>query len=263
MARTLAEGRKPGSGRPPGILKQFTPERAEQVTIKGASKPLELPNLSGMKKYSDERGGLFTQKLDEIDNPAGDTTFTFGANKHLHWVWTGDAIGDDGQFEIEGKGGWRGDLVHIHQHTGNVTVASDLVHLEAEDAQVTNLRIHNTQATNVMEIGAAGSSVLSITNLGVITWPSGGSAATNTHIAGDGSDHADVATNTTHSGDSTQAHSDYLKNDAADVGVGLTLTGDNSSADTAYVPMVLYNTDDTPPAANTVPIGTIYIQYTA
>lgn len=43
----------------------------------------------------------------------------------------------------------------------------------------------------------------------------------------------------------------------------MTLAGDNSSADTAYVPMVLYNTDATPPAANTVPIGTIYVQYTA
>jgi len=66
-----------------------------------------------------------------------------------------------------------------------------------------------------------------------------------------------------HSQDNTQAHSDYLLNSAADVGVGLTLTGDNSSADTAYVPMVLYNTDATPPAANTVPIGTLYVQYTA
>jgi hypothetical protein len=40
-------------------------------------------------------------------------------------------------------------------------------------------------------------------------------------------------------------------------------TGDNSSADTAYVPMVLYNTDATPPTASGFPIGTIYIQYTA
>lgn len=46
-------------------------------------------------------------------------------------------------------------------------------------------------------------------------------------------------------------------------GTTATLTGDNSSADTAYVPMVLYNTDATPPTANTVPIGTVYIQYTA
>lgn len=55
----------------------------------------------------------------------------------------------------------------------------------------------------------------------------------------------------------------FLKNDAADAGVGLTLTGDNSSADTAYVPMVLYNTDATPPAASGFPIGTLYVQYTA
>ncbi len=68
--------------------------------------------------------------------------------------------------------------------------------------------------------------------------------------------------NTAHALDNTQAHSDYLINSEADVGVGLTLTGDNSSADTAYVPMVLYNTDATPPTASTVPIGTIYVQYT-
>jgi len=38
---------------------------------------------------------------------------------------------------------------------------------------------------------------------------------------------------------------------------------DSSGADTEYVPMVLYNTDDTPPDASNYPIGTIYIQYTA
>ena len=66
-----------------------------------------------------------------------------------------------------------------------------------------------------------------------------------------------------HSQDNTQAHSDYLLNSAADAGVGLTLSGDNSSADTAYVPMILYNTDATPPAASGFPVGTLYIQYTA
>ena len=66
-----------------------------------------------------------------------------------------------------------------------------------------------------------------------------------------------------HVNDSTQAHSDYLLNSGVDEGVGLTLTGDNSSADTAYVPMVLYNTDATPPTASGFPIGTLYVQYTA
>ena len=67
-----------------------------------------------------------------------------------------------------------------------------------------------------------------------------------------------------HYGDNTQAHSDYLLNSGADSAVGpITLTADNSTADQAYVPMVLYNTDDTPPAASGFPVGTIYIQYTA
>lgn len=67
-----------------------------------------------------------------------------------------------------------------------------------------------------------------------------------------------------HANSSTQAHIDYLLNSGTDIAAGpLTITADNSTADQAYVPMVLYNTDAVPPAANTVPIGTIYIQYTA
>lgn len=73
-----------------------------------------------------------------------------------------------------------------------------------------------------------------------------------------------LATAVTHYGDNTQAHSDYLLNSGTDTAVGpLKTTADNSSADTEYIPNVLYNTDATPPTANTVPIGTIYIQYTA
>ena len=69
---------------------------------------------------------------------------------------------------------------------------------------------------------------------------------------------------TAHVADNTQAHSDYLLNSGADIAVGpITITADNSSADTAYVPMVLYNTDATPPAASGFPVGTLYVQYTA
>jgi len=67
-----------------------------------------------------------------------------------------------------------------------------------------------------------------------------------------------------HYGDNTQAHTDYLLNSGADVAVGpLTVTADNSTADQAYIPMVLYNTDATPPAASGFPVGTLYVQYTA
>lgn len=78
-----------------------------------------------------------------------------------------------------------------------------------------------------------------------------------------------AGTNCTLSGDTLNVDDAFLVNNANDTTTGTItmaggiITGDASSADTAYVPMVLYNTDDTPPAANTVPIGTIYIQYTA
>ena len=96
-------------------------------------------------------------------------------------------------------------------------------------------------------------------------WLGNGSAvATATNFDTEVSANVDVAANKVHAADNTQAHSDYLLNSGADSAVGpITITADNSSADTAYVPMVLYNTDATPPAANTVPVGTIYIQYTA
>lgn len=47
-----------------------------------------------------------------------------------------------------------------------------------------------------------------------------------------------------------------------DTAIAAIAQSDNSVADTAYIPLILYNTDATPPTASTVPIGTLYIQYT-
>jgi len=46
-------------------------------------------------------------------------------------------------------------------------------------------------------------------------------------------------------------------------GANIYTTGDNNTNDTAYVPMVLHGTDDTPPTASNFPRGTIYIKYTS
>ena len=73
---------------------------------------------------------------------------------------------------------------------------------------------------------------------------------------------ATCGTNCTLSNDEISVDDAFLKNDATDVGVGLTLTNDNSATSTAYVPMVLYDTTSTPPAASGFPHGTIYLQYT-
>ena len=123
--------------------------------------------------------------------------------------------------------------------------------------------------------------------------------ATNvTHVAGDGSDHADVATNTaashaqahtvaSHSdttatgtetetltdnsmADALHRHSELSASDGTpDAALSLSATGvpthttDMDTNDTLFIPNILHGTDATPPAANTVPRGSIYIQYTA
>lgn len=38
--------------------------------------------------------------------------------------------------------------------------------------------------------------------------------------------------------------------------------GDQTQTDTLYIPEFMYGTDDTPPTASTVPIGTVYFKYT-
>ncbi len=48
-----------------------------------------------------------------------------------------------------------------------------------------------------------------------------------------------------------------------DDGTVLSLAADHDTDDVIYVAMILHGTDATPPAANTVPRGTLYIQYTA
>jgi len=87
--------------------------------------------------------------LSEIENPEGDKTFTM-ANKLLAFRYTAPTPAGDfaGAFEIEATGGFTGNLLHIHQHTGGVGT-TDLVSIEAEDSDVTCLRINHTQANAI------------------------------------------------------------------------------------------------------------------
>ena len=89
---------------------------------------------------------LHLHTLDTIANPAGDKEFNF-ANKHLHFKWVAPASGaHEGAFEIEASGAFSGDLVHIHQHTGNVGT-TNMVFIECEDDDSTPLKVvHGTKS---------------------------------------------------------------------------------------------------------------------
>ncbi len=98
--------------------------------------------------------GAHSPKLNEIANPSGDKEFNF-ANKHLHFKWVAPASGaHEGAFEIEASGAFSGDLIHIHQHTGNVGANTYMVFIECEDADASCL--HLIHGGNVFNFGAAG-----------------------------------------------------------------------------------------------------------
>jgi len=143
---------------------------------------------------------------------------------------------------------WTSDQGATNIHAGNYTDTDTTAHasftqLDYASAGHTGFT-DNTQFQTVSGAVVVNTAKVSYTDAAQYQTTSGASIA---HIA-----------------DNTQAHSDYLLNSGADSAVGpITITADNSSADTAYVPMVLYNTDATPPAASGFPVGTLYVQYTA
>ena len=79
--------------------------------------------------------------LSAIANTTGDKTFTF-ANKGIKFLFTGVNPGAyDGMFELEMTGNLQADIMHIHQHTGNVVAGSKLLHLHGEDSDLLELEI--------------------------------------------------------------------------------------------------------------------------
>lgn len=94
-----------------------------------------------------------THRLDQITNPNANKTFTMVDN-HLQFTWVAPVIGGglDGALEIEATGNFSGDLIHIHQHTGNPLANTDLVHIEASSLNVLPLRILTSGASIAADI---------------------------------------------------------------------------------------------------------------
>ena len=90
--------------------------------------------------------------LDAIGNPGGDKSFTM-ATKHLQFTWTAPVTGTyDGAMELEATGNFGGDLLHVHQHTGNPLAAGHLIHAETNHANVVPLLLTaSSAAANAMD----------------------------------------------------------------------------------------------------------------
>ena len=91
--------------------------------------------------------------LNEIGNPGGNTTFTM-SNKLLAFRYTAPtpAGAFEGAFEVEAIGGFTGNLVHIHQHTGNPGAGTVLLDVEASDTDVTVAQFRHTGNVSVLRL---------------------------------------------------------------------------------------------------------------
>jgi len=72
--------------------------------------------------------------LDHITSPSGNWSMNL-ANKQLRFLWVAPVTGA-GAMELEVSGAFSGDVLHIHQHTGNPGAGSHLLHLEADDPDI-------------------------------------------------------------------------------------------------------------------------------
>ena len=84
--------------------------------------------------------------IDVLGNLAVDKTFNNGAHSiSFNFTNPSNQPTYDGAFEIQASGAFTGDLLHVHQHTGNPG-AVDLCHFEANDPDVVVLKLTHSGA---------------------------------------------------------------------------------------------------------------------
>lgn len=204
-------------------------------------------------------GSIPTISLDLIGNPAASKSFAMNG-KDIEFLFTTGSIAT-GHFQIEGTGNFAGDLVHIHQHTGAPGAGTDLLHLEAASSNVIPLRVSGAGQYDII------SGNISTTNITAT-----GSITANTFI-GSSSNYIPQGLIAVGSIPTLTAYIPQgqlvvgsLPTNYIQVGsvTGSYVAAPHPSGTGSHTPMtvnVIYSTAGSP-AANTVPEGTIYIQYT-
>ena len=153
--------------------------------------PLSTPVFSGLTLTGKSgvlwsNAGIITSDaaLNYLTNPDADKTFNCGDNSiSFNFINPSNQPTYDGAFEIQASGAFTGDLLHIHQHTGNPGT-TDLVHLEATDSDVTLLRLYPAGSGISLEIGDHSAGVFRIDDTGKIEWGTGGSYDVNLYRDG-------------------------------------------------------------------------------
>ena len=178
-------GKTTGGHKSAGILDDYAVRKVvatkEGTITRTPTADIDIAN----KAYCDSIG---FPKLNEVENPDGNKNFTM-ANSLLKFTYTAPTPAGEfgGAFEIEGKGGFNGDLVHIHQHTGNVG-ATELLVIESEDSDAMPLRLTANADADIalkVTVGKIQDKTGYVQPIGAITMY-GGAAAPSGYVLCDG-----------------------------------------------------------------------------
>lgn len=200
--------------------------------------------------------------LSQLGNPTTNTVFSM-ANKTLEFKYTAPVPGAaSGAFEIEATGDFNGDLLHIHQHTGNPGAGTDAVHIEVSDADVMQLRC--TGVTNSLTIDA-NTNLYSTANISGANIRGGFASFAQINATSDAS-FANANVTGRISGAnlimSSQVSFANVNASATISGGFIVVTNDYTTVSSAYVANIVIGTAATPPTASNFTQGTIYVQYT-
>lgn len=137
----------------------YTGEGKDRNVWTGRLGVTELDPVKGndltTKKYVDDNTGF--PELNEVTNPTTSKTFNFGNEKSLTFSSVDRTpVGNEGTFNFEGTGNFTGDLVHIHQHTGNAGVGTVLLRVESADTNVTPIDVTKTGTGSVFSVDLDG-----------------------------------------------------------------------------------------------------------
>lgn len=209
--------------------------------IRAADSPtfagLTLTGLSGVLKAT---AGVVSGSatLGDLGNLAADKTFNNGDNSiSFNFIAPSGAPTYDGAFEIQASGAFVGDLLHVHQHTGNPG-ATDLCHFEAEDADVLVLHLsHSGGSGKCLSIDAGAGETASVTAAGAAVLSSLTLVNSVTEFSTDGTlgDNSDTAVPTEKA---VKTYVGAAGHDAVTLGTanGLSLTGQELSLPTTATP---------------------------
>lgn len=292
MAKTLAQGRRPGSGRPPDPMKQFTEKHIPIVNVGG--EPLVLPNVSG-----DQSPGVVTKtpvkdidiaNKKYVDDNAGagtwtDTSTNTGTNKTLD-DFSNHVEADEIHEELRNESGAtmnRGDAVYISGFS--VGQVKALVTLADNDSTTTmpavalleDSSLDNNATGHFIEIGSLKDMNTGAFSAGDFLYVSGqtttGQTLTNVKPTGATEQiqrvavvlrsHASNGVIEIFGAGRENDSPNYMDIPGTVSGQDIIITADFDVSGQALARNVVIGTEASPGAASQFTQGTIYLQYTA